>query len=85
MTFLVKILIFPKEGVLDTQGKAVARSLKRIGFEALNDVRVGKYIQVWLEAGNEAEAIAKAGSMCGELLVNNLIEDHRIEVERCGL
>lgn len=84
MKFLAKILIFPKEGVLDTQGKAVGRSLKRIGFEDIKEVRIGKYIQLWLEAPNEEEALVRAGSMCSELLVNDLIEDQRIEVERCG-
>ncbi len=85
MKFLAKILIFPKEGVLDTQGKAVGRSLKRIGFEEIKEVRIGKYIQLWLEAASEEAALVKAGSMCSELLVNDLIEDQRIEVERCGL
>ena len=84
MNFLAKILIFPREGVLDTQGKAVARSLRGIGFENLRDVRVGKYIQVWLEAADASEAASLAESMCTELLVNNLIEDHSIEIERCG-
>ena len=84
MNFLAKILIFPREGVLDTQGKAVARSLRGIGFENLGDVRIGKYIQVWLEASGESEAASLAESMCTELLVNDLIEDHSIEIERCG-
>lgn len=84
MTFIAKILVFPREGVLDTQGKAVARSLRRIGFEELKDVKVGKFIQVWLDAVDEAEALAKAEAMCGDLLVNDLIEDRRIEVERGG-
>lgn len=85
MIFLAKILIFPKEGVLDTQGKAVGRSLLRMGFEGLEEVKVGKYIQVWINTETESEALAKTESMCSELLVNNLIEDHSIELERCGI
>lgn len=84
MNFLAKILIFPREGVLDTQGKAVTKSLRRIGFDKLMDVRVGKYIKVWLEAADGSEAASLAESMCTELLVNNLIEDHSIEIERFG-
>ncbi|HAK41242.1 MAG TPA: phosphoribosylformylglycinamidine synthase [Synergistaceae bacterium] len=81
MTFLARILVFPREGVLDTQGKAVEKSLNRIGFGSVREVRVGKYIQVLLEADTEADAAAAAGSMCGELLVNDLIEDHTVQVE----
>lgn len=83
MSFLARIFIFPREGVLDTQGKAVAKSLLRMGFGKLKDVSVGKYIQVRLETIDESEASSIAESMCAELLVNDLIEDHSIEIERC--
>ncbi|HPD97255.1 MAG TPA: phosphoribosylformylglycinamidine synthase subunit PurS [Synergistales bacterium] len=83
MKFLAKILVYPKEGVLDTQGKAVARSLKRIGFESLKDARIGKFIQVWIDTENSGEALSVAEAMCSELLVNDLIEDRAIEIEEC--
>ncbi|HDQ93104.1 MAG TPA: phosphoribosylformylglycinamidine synthase, purS protein [Synergistetes bacterium] len=83
MKFLAKIFVYPKDGVLDTQGKAVARSLKRVGFESLKEVRVGKFIQVWMNAESSDEALSSAGAMCSELLVNDLIEDRTIEIEKC--
>ncbi len=84
MTFKAKILVFPREGVLDTQGKAVGKALCRIGFSSVGEVKVGKYIQVTIEASDEKEAAEAAEKMCRELLVNDLVEDHSVMVERCA-
>jgi phosphoribosylformylglycinamidine synthase PurS subunit len=85
MNYLAKILVFPREGVLDTQGKAVGKALGRIGFSSVKDVKIGKYIQVNLEAKDEKEAETAAEEMCRELLVNDLVEDHSIRIERIVL
>lgn len=81
MTFRAKILIFLKEGVLDTQGKTVAKSLQQLGYASLRNARVGKYIQLWIDADSREEARKQADSMCDDLLVNDLIEDYSIQLE----
>jgi phosphoribosylformylglycinamidine synthase len=68
------VLIRPKEGILDPQGKAVERALPALGFEDISHVRVGRMVE--LEAGNTDELTA----LCEKLLANPLIEDFEIEV-----
>ncbi len=80
MRYGLRLLIFLKEGILDTQGKAVAASLKTLGHQ-LEDLRVGKYIHIEVEATSEEEARAKARSMCEDLLVNPIIEEYTLELE----
>jgi len=77
----VSIFIELQEGVLDIQGKAVERSLVSLGHETLRSVKVGKYIQVWVEGESAEAARREAERMCDDLLVNGVIEQFRIEVE----
>jgi phosphoribosylformylglycinamidine synthase len=69
-----RVLIRPKEGILDPQGKAVERALPALGFEDISHVRVGRMVE--LEAGDTDELTA----LCEKLLANPLIEDFEIEV-----
>lgn len=77
---LVKVFVTLKEGVLDPQGKAVRNSLHSLGFGAVEDVRVGKYLEVHLDASAPEEAEQQARRMCEKLLANPVIEDYRFEV-----
>ena len=77
----VKIFISFKEGVLDPQGKAVERSLHSLGYEEVRDVRMGKYLEIELEASSRAAAEARVREMCDKLLANPVIEDYRFEIE----
>lgn len=81
MVFHAHIYIQLKDGVLDTQGKTVANSLSSLGYSGLRSVKVGKYIQVWIECPSAEEAREQAGKMCDDLLVNGIIEQFRVEVE----
>ena len=74
------VLVRPKEGILDPQGEAVQGSLQKLGF-AVDSVRVGRVIDVELDADDEAEARAQVERMCSELLANPLIESFQIRVE----
>jgi phosphoribosylformylglycinamidine synthase PurS subunit len=69
-----RVLIRPKEGILDPQGKAVERALPALGFQGISDVRVGRLVE--LEADDEA-ALA---DLCEQLLANPLVEDYEIEM-----
>jgi phosphoribosylformylglycinamidine synthase subunit PurS len=74
------VLVRPKPGILDPQGEAVESSLRQLGF-AVADARVGRLVDLEVEASDEAEARAKLAEMCERLLANPLIESYEIEVQ----
>lgn len=67
-----------KAGVLDPQGEAVRGALSSLGFKGVNDVRVGKFIEIELE--DTDDILADLERMCQDLLANPVIEDYRIEI-----
>ncbi|MEO0981096.1 MAG: phosphoribosylformylglycinamidine synthase subunit PurS [Pseudomonadota bacterium] len=70
-----------KPGVLDPQGKAVADTLGRLGFDEVASARIGKTIELELEDGLAAEtAEARVREMCEQLLANTVIESYRFEI-----
>ena len=73
------ILVRPKAGILDPQGEAVRSSLQALGF-AVSSARVGRIVDIELEASDPASARAEVERMCAELLANPLIESVEIEV-----
>ena len=73
------VLVRPKEGILDPQGEAVESSLRQLGF-AVGDARVGRLIDLELDASDPASARAEVEAMCERLLANPLIESYEIEV-----
>ena len=73
------VLVRPKPGILDPQGEAVGSALGHLGF-AVTDARVGKVIDLDVEAADAAEAKAKVESMCEQLLANPLIESYEVEI-----
>ena len=77
----VKIFVSLKNGVLDPQGKAIERSLHTLGYTEVGDVRVGKYLEVEVNASSRAEAESRVREMCDKLLANTVIEDYRFQIE----
>ncbi|HWH80040.1 MAG TPA: phosphoribosylformylglycinamidine synthase subunit PurS [Candidatus Binatus sp.] len=77
----VKIFVSLKHGVLDPQGKAIERSLHTLGYGEVQDVRVGKYLELTVEASSRPEAELRIREMCDRLLANTVIEDFRFEIE----
>jgi phosphoribosylformylglycinamidine synthase PurS subunit len=73
------VLVRPKPGILDPQGEAVETSLRHLGF-AVGGARVGRLVELEVEADDEAEARAHVETMCAELLANPLIESYEIEL-----
>ena len=69
------MLVRPKEGILDPQGKAVERALPALGFEGVRDVRVGRLIELEVEDASVLE------ELCEKLLANTLIEDFEVVTE----
>jgi len=70
-----KVLIRPKQGILDPQGKAVERALPALGFEGVSDVRVGRLVEL------ETDDPGKLDALCEKLLANPLIEDFEVQFE----
>jgi phosphoribosylformylglycinamidine synthase subunit PurS len=74
------VLVRPKEGILDPQGDAVRQSLRKLGFE-VSSARVGRVVDLDVDASGADEALAQIRRMCGELLANPLIESYEIRLE----
>jgi phosphoribosylformylglycinamidine synthase subunit PurS len=74
------VLVRPKTGILDPQGEAVERSLRELGF-AVGEARVGRVIDLQVDAADADAARAAAEAMCRGLLANPLIESYEIAVE----
>ena len=71
-----------KPGVLDPQGKAVADTLERMGYNEVESARIGKVIELELEDGLDREtAEARIREMCEKLLANTVIESYRVELD----
>ncbi len=76
-----RVLIRNKRGVFDPQGKVVEGGLLRLGYDAVKSVRVGKVVEIELDATDEAQATAQIDQMCAQFLVNPVIEEYSIEFE----
>ena len=76
-----RITITLKSGVLDPQGKAVQNALGSLGISGVDSVRQGKFIEVELQAADEAAARETVERMCKELLANTVIENYAYEIQ----
>lgn len=74
------VFITLKNGVLDPQGQAVSASLKQLGFAEAGEVRIGKFIELEVDAADAAAAKSKVAAMCEALLANTVIESYRVEI-----
>lgn len=70
-----------KNGVLDPQGKAIQHTLGALGFDGVDNVRQGKYIELELAEADAKKAEANLRDMCDKLLANTVIENYQIELE----
>jgi phosphoribosylformylglycinamidine synthase PurS subunit len=75
----VSVLVRPKEGILDPQGAAVEGSLRKLGFP-VSEARVGRVVDLEVEASDPDEARARVDEMCHKLLANPLIESYEISL-----
>ena len=67
-----RVLIRPKEGILDPQGQTVERALPALGFDGVSEVRIGRLVEL------EVPDIAEVEAMCEKLLANPLVEDYEV-------
>ena len=84
MSFKADIYVTLKRTVNDPQGLTIRGGLHALGFEGVSAVRAGKFIEVWLEAADQAEAQRQVEQMSDQLLANPVIEDFRVELTATG-
>lgn len=78
--FKASVYVTLKQGVLDPQGEAVKSSLHVLGYGDVSDVRIGKYIEIWLTGQDREQAMREVAEMSDRLLANPVIEDFRVEI-----
>jgi phosphoribosylformylglycinamidine synthase PurS subunit len=73
--YRVSVEIRPREGILDPQGRAVADALRTLDFRDVQEVHVGRYVVVEVEAATPTVARDRVAAMCAKLLANPVVED----------
>ena len=81
MKFSAEVRVTLKEGIADPQGQTIQRALPALGFAGVNDVRVGKYIELTVEAADPDDAAARVRQMCEQLLANPVIETFQVTIQ----
>jgi len=76
----VEVRVYPKQGVLDPQGKAIEAALARLGHGSVRDVRAGKVFFIEIAESDPSRAEAEARRMAEELLANTVIEGYDVRV-----
>ena len=82
MTFVAEVIVQLKPVVNDPQGLVVRDGLQRLGFSGVHAARIGKYVELEVDADDEPAARAAVAEMCEKLLRNPVIEDYRIAALR---
>ena len=80
MGYRFAVNVTPKAGILDPQGRAVEGSLPHLGVSGVHDVRVGRRVELSVEAASEADARITVERLAGELLSNPMIEAYAVEL-----
>lgn len=80
MKFIAEINIMPLKEILDPQGKAVTGSMKNLGLQEIQNVRIGKHITLDIEAGDPELARQKVDEACRKLLANLIMESYEFEL-----
>ena len=80
MVYVADIVVKLKKSILDPQGDAVRSALKSMGYDGVHDVRIGKRIEVRLEATCEDECMRLVDEMCAKLLSNTVVEDYDFSI-----
>ncbi|HET9293788.1 MAG TPA: phosphoribosylformylglycinamidine synthase subunit PurS [Gemmatimonadales bacterium] len=81
MSYRVHVRVVPRAGLLDPQGQAVEHALAALGFAAARSVRIGRAIELQVDAPSPEGAEAAARQMCDRLLANPVTEDYSVEVD----
>lgn len=80
MIYTAEIKVMPLKELLDPQGKAVLSGLSNLGIKSINDVRIGKHIQLQIESDSQDDALFIAQEAAKKLLANQVMEDYIIQI-----
>ncbi len=80
MKFKVEVNVMPHRSLLDPQGKAICNNLPNLGIHGIEDVRIGKHIQLLIEAESEQDAKNIADESCKKILTNPITEYYEYSV-----
>jgi phosphoribosylformylglycinamidine synthase PurS subunit len=78
--YIAKVYVTLKPTVNDPQGLTVLNGLKNLGFDSVSNVRMGKYVEIFIQERRKAQAEIKIRKMCDKLLTNPVIEEYRFEL-----
>ncbi len=81
MKFKAEIDVMPLDALLDPQGKAVTSSMKNIGLSAVEGVRIGRHVRLFVDASNQEEAGKMVDEACKKLLANQIMESYTYSLE----
>ena len=81
MKFKAEINVMPHKELLDPQGKTVARNMDHVGITGVQDVRIGKRIEIALEAADESAARTLVDQACQKFLANMIMENYTFEIK----
>ena len=79
--FIARVYVTLKSTVNDPQGLTVKGGLRTLGFHSVQDVRIGKYMELQVDADSTEDAVSQVDRMCRQLLANTVIEQFRFDVE----
>ena len=82
--FLARVYVTLKPTVNDPQGLTIRGALHSLGFDGVESVRAGKYMEIRVKASKRKDAEAQVAEMCQKLLANPVIEEFRFEIEEAG-
>jgi phosphoribosylformylglycinamidine synthase len=80
VTFTASVNVMLKDGIADPQGSTIERALPALGYPGVEAVRVGKRIQLQVDANDAADAEARVHEMCERLLANTVIESYEVAI-----
>lgn len=80
MVYKAKVTITLRKSILDAQGSAIEKATKKVGYDKVSNIRVGKIIELNVEAKDKAEATETAKKLSNELLANTVMEDFIVEI-----
>jgi phosphoribosylformylglycinamidine synthase PurS subunit len=76
-----RVIITLKRTIMDAQGQTVENALHNLGYQGVQNVRIGKYVEMEVNGAPRAQLQAQLDEMCRQLLANPIIEDFRFEIE----
>jgi phosphoribosylformylglycinamidine synthase subunit PurS len=80
--YKAKINITLRKSILDPKGKAAHHALQNLGLTDVSSVRIGKFIEMDIQADSDKEAYEQADTACAKLLANEVMEDYQINIEK---